>query len=117
MFSVLLPCDVDSNTSTFSSTISVIVSIFFLILSLRLSGVLLWGIGSNCGVVFVALVCAGGLVDWLSGSPAGGVLAVAEGGDLGDCLSGSPVGVALVASGVFHPKSGICLVGRTAEIG
>ena len=30
----------------------------------------------------MVLVCAGGLVDWLSESPAGGVLAVAEGGDL-----------------------------------
>ena len=59
----------------------------------------------------MVLVCAHGLVDWLSDSPAGGVLAVAEGGDLGDCLSGSPVGVALAASGAFHPKSGICLIG------
>ena len=101
MFSVLLPCDLGSNTSTFSLTISVIVSIFFLILSLRLSGVLLWGLGSNCGA-FVVLVCAGGLVDWLSGSPAGGVLAVAEGGDLGDHLSGPPVGVASAVSGVLH---------------
>ena len=75
IFSVTLPCGVDSTTFSFSLTISFIVSIFFLILSLRLSGVFLWGIGSNCGN-FGVLV----RTDWLSESPAGGVSVVAGGG-------------------------------------
>ena len=84
IFSFTLP-STGFDTCTSSSTISFIVSIFFLILSLRLSGVFLWGIGSNCGdLVALVLVCAGGFHDWLSESPAGGVLTVDEGGDLGD---------------------------------